>query len=143
MTAEKNIDEKTLEYAKAHKREFVEQVIGHRIPEEDKLAIFMAGTPGAGKTEVAVSISEMLGDNLSIIDADVFRESFPGYNGANSSDFQHGASWLVDHTFTYLIKKNYSFILDGTFSHGRTMQNIELLIPAIYTKEQLEELLDD
>jgi len=92
----------------------------------------VAESPGAGKMEVATTLSEILGDNLSIIDADVFRETFPGYNGSNSSDFQRGASWLVDHTFSSLIKKDYSFILDGTFAIGRASQNIERVLKHDY-----------
>lgn len=81
----------------------------------------MAGTPSAGKTEVAISLLE-LSEDICRIDADVFRAKFPGYTGSDSSDFQSGSSWLVD----------YSFLLDGTFAIGRAKQNIERCLSRDY-----------
>lgn len=117
----------SLAYAKRHKKDFTKNVISGKSIVPDKNAIFMAGSPGAGKTEVASSIA-MLDKNLCVIDADIFRSQFPSYNGANSSEFQKGASWLVDHVFTFLLKKGYSFILDGTLSISKSYQNIERAI---------------
>ena len=114
----------SLAYAKKHKKDFTKNVISGKSIVSDKNAIFMAGSPGAGKTEFATSIS-LLDKNLCIIDADIFRSQFPSYNGANSSDFQKGSAWLVDHVFTFLLKKGYSFILDGTLSISKSYQNIE------------------
>ncbi|WP_455155364.1 zeta toxin family protein [Streptococcus vestibularis] len=104
-------------YAKEHKQAFIAKVVKGKVPVlEEKLAIFMAGTPGAGKTEVVESLMEFANDEeLCVIDSDRFRAQFPGYNGSNSSDFQPGATYLVNTTFDYLLKEGYSFILDGTF----------------------------
>ena len=99
----KNQDEWVI-YAKANKQHFINQVI-------------------AGKTEVAETLA-CLDEELCLIDADHFRSQFPGYNGKNSYLFQRGASKLVDLVFTYLLKKEYSFILDGTFALGRAEENI-------------------
>ncbi|WP_179190521.1 zeta toxin family protein, partial [Candidatus Enterococcus wittei] len=66
-------------YAKDHKKEFFQDVIQDKVVRLDqKEAIFMAGTPGAGKTEVATSLLE-LSEDICRIDADVFRTKFPGY----------------------------------------------------------------
>lgn len=104
-------------YAKEHKQAFIAKVVKGKVPVlEEKLAIFMAGTPGAGKTEVVESLMEFANDEeLCVIDSDRFRAQFPGYKGSNSSDFQPGATYLVNTTFDYLLKEGYSFILDGTF----------------------------
>ena len=110
------MDDASLLYAKAHKQNFVKRVVADKIMVPDKVAIFMAGSPGAGKTEVATALAE-LSDNLCIIDAD---------------DFQKGASWLVDHAFTHLLKEGYSFILDGTFAIGKSTQNIQRAIKRNY-----------
>ena len=104
------MDDASLLYAKAHKQNFVKRIVADKIMVPDKVAIFMAGSPGAGKTEVATALAE-LSDNLCIIDADEFRSQFPDYNGLNSSDFQKGASWLVDHAFTHLLKEGHLFFL--------------------------------
>lgn len=105
-------------YAKEHKKEFLAQVISNVEIEKKKQAVFMAGTPGAGKTEVSLSLLD-LSMNMVRIDADVFRSQFPGYNGSNSSNFQSGASWLVDYSLDNMLKLGYSFLLDGTFAIGR------------------------
>ena len=125
------MDDASLLYAKAHKQNFVKRIVADKIMVPDKVAIFMAGSPGAGKTEVATALAE-LSDNLCIIDADEFRSQFPDYDGLNSSDFQKGASWLVDHAFTHLLKEGYSFILDGTFAIGKSTQNIQRAIKRSY-----------
>lgn len=76
-------------YAKEHKQAFIAKVVKGKVPVlEEKLAIFMAGTPGAGKTEVVESLMEFANDEeLCVIDSDRFRAQFPGYKGSNSSDF--------------------------------------------------------
>lgn len=75
----------------------------------------MAGSPGAGKSELAITLSENY-ENMVIIDADYFRMQFPDYNGNNSSLFQTAASWLVEQAFKYVVENKYSFILDATFA---------------------------
>lgn len=126
------MDDAALLYAKQHKQEFIEKVIADKEIVKDKVAVFMAGSPGAGKTEVAAAVAE-LSDNLCIIDADKFRSQFPGYDGSNSSKFQRGASLLVDYSFDYVLKKGYSFILDGTFAIGKSTQNIQRVVKRDYT----------
>jgi len=73
------VDDASLLYAKAHKQNFVKRVVADKVMVPDKVAIFMAGSPGAGTTEVATALAE-LSDNLCIIDADEFRSQFPDYN---------------------------------------------------------------
>jgi len=125
------VEDQSLIYAKQHKREFLELIFsGKEIPKR-KTAIFMAGSPGAGKTEVAAGLAD-LNENFCMIDADAFRTQFPGYNGKNSSEFQRGASKLVDLAFTEAIKKGYSFILDGTFAIERAHENIERVLKRGY-----------
>ena len=83
----------------------------------------MAGSPGAGKTEVALGLSENY-DNHILIDADAFRIQFPGYDGSNSSQFQKASAWLVDQSFKFVVDKGYSFILDATFAVLSAEKNI-------------------
>lgn len=115
----------SVSYAKSHKKAFLLDVIGENIAEKSKKrAIFMAGAPGSGKTEVVESTLELI-PNLCDIDADRFRSQFPEYTGTNSSNFQKGASYLVDYTFSWLIDHQYSFILDGTFAIKKSKLNIQ------------------
>ena len=87
----KTKEERALEYAKANKDFFIERLVNGISKQELKTAIFMAGSPGAGKSEVAQALGEIY-DNLVIIDADEFRKQFPDYNGKNSSKFQKASS---------------------------------------------------
>ena len=104
-----------LEYAQNRLEEFISELIHDSFPSEELDAVFMAGSPGAGKTEVALGLSENY-DNHILIDADAFRIQFPGYDGSNSSQFQKASAWLVDQSFKFVVDKGYSFILDATFS---------------------------
>ena len=83
----------------------------------------MAGSPGAGKTEVALGLAENY-DNHVVIDADYFRTQFPEYNGKNSSVFQKASSWLVEQSLKYVLEHGYSFILDATFAILSAEKNI-------------------
>lgn len=113
-----------LDYAKQHKDSFIATIIQGKRPTENRDAMFMAGSPGAGKTEVALGLAESY-DNHVLIDADAFRVQFPDYNGQNSSDFQKASSWLVDQAFKYVIDKGYSFILDATFAVLSAEKNVK------------------
>lgn len=76
----------SLRYAKEHKKTLTQRILVGKEQEKQKTAIFMAGSPGAGKTE-AVQTFTALNPNLCVIDADRFRTFFPGYNGNNSDKF--------------------------------------------------------
>jgi predicted kinase len=83
----------------------------------------MAGSPSAGKTEVALGLAENY-DNHVVIDADYFRMQFPDYNGKNSDLFQKASSWLVEQALKFVLEKGYSFILDATFAILSAEKNI-------------------
>lgn len=88
-------------------------------PEEYPVSIFMAGSPGAGKTEVSRALLESLdGEQPSVlrIDPDELREYFPGYTGDNSWLFQPAISLLVERIIDLALKRRQSFLLDGTLT---------------------------
>jgi uridine kinase len=59
------------QYYKANRRKFIEYVFGHHKPSQSPVAVFMAGTPGSGKTEVAESLSAIMTKSAPVIlDAD-------------------------------------------------------------------------
>lgn len=124
-------DDFSLTYAKENKKSMISSVIEGKEKEEEKTAIFMAGSPGAGKTEAAQTL-RMLNSNLCVIDADQFRGLFPGYTGNNSDEFQRGSSLLVDAALDLVLKKGYSFILDGTFATTKVQKNIERALKKNY-----------
>ena len=49
--------DKYLDYARVNKDKFIETKKKKKIPDDEKDAVFMAGSPGAGKTEVALGLA--------------------------------------------------------------------------------------
>ena len=117
------INDPYLDFAKVNKHQFIQRIIEGKTRDGEKDAVFMAGSPGAGKTEVASGLAENY-DNHVVIDADYFRTKFPDYNGKNSSLFQKASSWLVEQSVKYVLENGYSFILDATFAILSSEKNI-------------------
>ena len=124
-------EDHSLQYAKENKKVLISSITDGKEKEEEKTAIFVAGSPGAGKTEAAQTLTA-LNSNLCVIDADKFRELFPGYVGNNSDEFQRGSALLVDAALDLVLKKGYSFILDGNFATFKVNQNIERALKKNY-----------
>ena len=125
--SEEEISERALAYAAKHKKTIVADAIKNFTEEEYPISIFMAGSPGAGKTESSRQIAKNIG-NVLRIDADALRNHFQecGYNGKNSHLFQRAASRLVHKIHDAALEKKISFLLDGTFANESiAMQNIE------------------
>lgn len=121
----------SLVFAKKNKKEITRELVMNKEQEVIKTAIFMAGSPGAGKTEVVQTLIPM-NNNLVVIDADQFRKKFPGYTGNNSDVFQSGSTLLVDASLDLVLKKGYSFVLDGTFATPKVKSNIERALKRDY-----------
>jgi hypothetical protein len=92
-------------------------------PEKEPVSVFMAGSPGAGKTESSKEIIAQLekarpdGGRILRIDPDDLRCEFPTYTGANSWLFQPATSVLVEKMHDLALKNGQSFLLDGTLSN--------------------------
>ena len=94
-SAEKKIHDAAITFAKQNKKRIAESLTDKKVfpPDAEPVSIFMAGSPGAGKTEASKALIEEIGGEPIIrIDPDELREYFPGYTGQNSSLFQAGAS---------------------------------------------------
>lgn len=101
---------------KKNKKMIAKKLVDHFPEEENPVSVFMAGSPGAGKTEVAKSLVESFGGTTLRIDNDELRHEFEGYNGGNSHLFQSAATRLVEAVHDRALKKKVSFILDTTLS---------------------------
>src|SRR3989344_8629647 len=80
--------------------------------------IFMAASPGAGKTEYSKSFIKNYDPNTKIvrIDADEIRDMIPDYTGGNAYKFQGAAALGVEKLYDEVQKRNQNVIVDGTFS---------------------------
>lgn len=92
-------------------------------------SFFMAGSPGAGKTETSkYFIGSILGKTPSRkivrIDPDEIRESLPNYDPGQAHLFQSATSLAVDKVLDFVFHNNQNFLLDGTFAHNSSYRNI-------------------
>ncbi len=116
-----------VEYIKSNKKILIQKFANPAIYESKKIpaTIFMAGSPGAGKTEFSKNLIEILKKPLVRIDADEIRELFPDYTGSNSHLFQSACSKGVEILYDHIIHKKYDAIIDGTLSSiGVARKNI-------------------
>jgi AAA+ superfamily predicted ATPase len=67
-----------LEYARAHKKTIAKRLANPVVypPEECPVSIFMAGSPGAGKTETSKALIDEIGGTILRIDPDELRGEF-------------------------------------------------------------------
>lgn len=97
----------------------------------NKKAFFMAGAPGAGKSETALALQKEYA--IDIIDTDEIRRICPRYTGANSDLFQKASSKGVDMLVNESFKMGYSFILDGNFANQKIQEiNIQRALKRDY-----------
>ena len=97
--------------------------------EENPVSVFMAGSPGAGKTESSKELIKKFSKNdgqVLRIDPDELRAKIPGYTGSNSYLFQGAVSIIVSRIHDLALKNKQSFVFDGTLSKiERARENIE------------------
>ncbi len=126
---EAKIEADAIAYAKANKKLLSKELTNPEIffPEESPVSVFMAGSPGAGKTEASIELlASVDGPPIIRIDPDELREKFPGYAGGNAYLFQKAVSILVDKIHDLALEQGQSFLLDGTLTnYGKAKSNIE------------------
>ena len=115
-------EQKSLEaihYVKTQQKELIARFVGSTQPVSKPISIFMAGSPGAGKTEFSTHlIGEILGaeDTIVRIDPDEIRKWLPQYEAGKAELMQGAVATAVNKLHDYVKSKSYSFLLDGTFS---------------------------
>jgi|AntRauTorckE6833_2_1112554.scaffolds.fasta_scaffold42678_3 predicted ABC-type ATPase len=130
MDANDVIEQKAIAFARAKKKALAKKLTDLKQfpPDADPVAVFMAGSPGAGKTEASQRLIETLSSNensILRIDSDELRTLIPGYTGTNSSLFQSATSIVADKMQDYAIKQHQSYVFDGTLTNQtRARENI-------------------
>ena len=117
MTDEElKIEAEAIEYIKSHKKEILERFcpadLCHSV--DNPTSLFMAGSPGAGKTEISKSFMKRFEDIPVRIDADEIRSMCPGYVGTNAHLFQKAANKGVNTLYDHALHENINCIMDGT-----------------------------
>jgi len=119
---ETGIKERAESYARLNKKRIAKALSDSSMypAERDPVAVFMAGSPGAGKTESSrelVKNFERDGSKVLCIDPDELRYQFSEYSGQNSHLFQGAISIVVDKVLDLAYENRQSFLLDGTLSN--------------------------
>ena len=120
--------EEAMAWVKKHSKQLIEAFASsdHFPRETEPLTIFMAGSPGAGKTETACSMVKNSNVRLVHIDADAIRSKIPGFIGANASLFQSAATIGVEKLYDHILKHRQSAIVDTTFTpYEKVYKNVE------------------
>ncbi len=127
---DESIQAVALQFARKNKKAIAKRLTDKSrfMPEEEPVSVFMAGSPGAGKTEASIELLALIEENgteILRIDPDDLRHEFTHYTGTNSWLFQKGVSVLVEKIHDLALKQKQSFLLDGTLSnYQKAEQNI-------------------
>lgn len=138
-----DVAEEAISFVKKNKKEIIKKFADSSKHKafQAPISFFMAGSPGAGKTEVSKYFIDLveksinqkakeegLDESFTIvrIDGDEIREMLPGYTGTNSHLFQGAISKGVNQLYDYVLDKKFNALVDGTFSSEKyAMENIK------------------
>ena len=114
-------------WARQNKRKFANRLITESRARagDEPAAFFMAGLPGAGKTEFTKNLIQMLGLNVVRIDMDEIASFIDGYQPEKAHAFREAASDMLSAVFDTATKRRVDFIMDGTFGGGKAIENIK------------------
>lgn len=119
--------EAAFQWIKAQRQKLIEKFANTKeyVADAQPMSFFMAGSPGAGKTEISKRLIARFKQKPIRIDAGEIRTVCEGYTRENSHIFQKAASKGVNILYEYALKKNINVILDGTFAYSRALENIQ------------------
>ena len=108
---------------KANQEEVVRQFFKDNKPTKAKVAFFMAGIPGAGKTEFTDNAIKDSPELISI-EHDQLVEYIEDYKPEAYYNYRKSGSTLVSRIFKECLSHGYAFVFDGTLSHDNGVRNI-------------------
>ena len=119
---QKELRERAIVYARKNGNRIAKEITdtGMYPRDANPVSVFMAGSPGAGKTEASKALLaevEEHGSKTLRIDPDELRDYFEVYSGDNSWLFQGAISTLVNKIHDQVLKRGQNFLLDGTLSN--------------------------
>ena len=125
--SELKLEHESVSYIRKHEQELIERFarVGEFEPDDKAVSLFMAGSPGAGKTETSKRLTEKFTIKPVRIDTDEIRNILPGYAGANAFVFQKAATLGVNILLDYVLHHSLNFIMDGTFAYYFALRNVE------------------
>lgn len=124
------------QWVKNHKKEFTNRFIRESgaIPNpKEPVCVFMAGLPGAGKTEYTKTIIDGFHMAVIRIDMDEIATMIDSYTPEKADLFREGATSLQNDIYEKSRKNYYPFIMDGTLSNKKTLKSIKTTLNKGYT----------
>lgn len=124
MTTDEAIRKVAIQFVKNNKKFIISKFADlTKFPSsQNPFTVFMAGSPGAGKTEFSISLIKQLSEkdpNTKVvrIDADDIRDIIPQYDKTNSNLIQSAAAIGVEKLFDHVQSHEQNVIVDGTFAN--------------------------
>ena len=126
-TSQIKIQADAFDWVKQHKKDLFLKFADLSFYEQDPYptTVFMAGSPGAGKTEFSKRLTELFVQKPVIIDADEIRKIIPKYIGKKAYLFQKAATKGVNLLYDFVCKMGLNVIIDGTFAYADPVANIK------------------
>lgn len=125
---DKAIGEAAFHYVKRHKEQLIFDFANPEVikPAEKPITIFMAGSPGAGKTELRELLENVFDRALVVIDADQIREKLRvcGYSGSNAYLFGKACTKGVNILYDHALHKKQNILMDGTFADAQAEEHL-------------------
>ena len=127
-----SIEASTVGWAKANYRKVLSDLFPLSVyPKHIKpFSIFMAGSPGVGKTEFSNGLIKTLSnidnpESVIHLDLDAFRDKFEEYDGKNSSSVKRACTILFEKSFDYVQKNSQNVIVDITFASPKSIEDVK------------------
>lgn len=118
------------DWVRNHRNQFVRKLISTSGATKSisPAAIFMAGLPGAGKTEFTKNWIGNSGLKVVRLDMDEIASQIDSYSPKKADKYRKAASALLNRAYDKVVNGKYDFIMDGTFGGGSAIQDIERAI---------------
>lgn len=122
-------------WARKNKKDFANTMItvAGVVSHDEPAAIFMAGLPGAGKTEFTINLIRDLQLQVVRIDMDEIATHIKNYSPLHADAFREAATDVMNAVFDRATHRKVDFIMDGTFRSDKAITNIERALKKGYT----------
>jgi len=119
-----------LQWAKQNKKKIARAYLSsqHFESSDSPSIIFMAGLPGAGKTEFAKRLLPQLEKPMLHIDLDNLAENISEYQPKFANLFRPGANIILEKLFDEAVKRKIDILMDGTLGHHKALENTRRVI---------------
>lgn len=115
------------DWVRKNKKAIINDIISdsEASPDGTPRAIFMAGLPGAGKTEFTKGLNDVTEARFVRLDMDEIAGHIQGYEPQIADQYREAATSILNDVFSEVLKRGLDFIMDGTFSSRYAALDVE------------------